>query len=91
MFRTLALILLLTGIIFVTIGYTKMSFKCPNAGKIEYRYIPRQIYEEQIYDQNIMNKFGSMFDKESPNTKSYGDTKTKTDENTENSENEMIL
>ena len=75
MFRTLALALLLAGIIMITIGYTKMSFKCPNAGKVEYRYIPRQIYEEQIYDNNIMSKFSSMFDDESPNTKSYGDIK----------------
>jgi len=74
MFRTIALILLLAGIILVTIGYTKLSFKCPNAGKIEYRYIPRQIYEEQIYDQNILSKFGTMFDQESPNTKNYGDS-----------------
>jgi len=29
MFRTLALALLLIGIVFITIGYTKMSFSCP--------------------------------------------------------------
>ena len=74
MFRTIALILLLTGIILVTIGYTKMTFKCPNAGKIEYRYIPRQIYEEQIYDQNLLSKFGAMFDEETPNVRAYKQT-----------------
>lgn len=60
MFRTLALALMLIGIVFITIGYTKMSFTCPPP-KIEYRYIPRKIYEEQIYDQNILGKFSSMF------------------------------
>lgn len=60
MFRTLSLALLLIGIVFITIGYTKMSFTCPPP-KIEYRYIPRKIYEEQIYDQNILGNFSKMF------------------------------
>jgi hypothetical protein len=72
MMRTLALVLLLMGIVFITIGYTKLNFKCPNASKIEYRYIPRQIYEDQMYDQDVLSKFGKMFDSESPNTKQYG-------------------
>ena len=52
MFRVLALIMLMAGIVFITIGYTKMSFKCPPP-QIEYRYIPRQIYEEQIYTKML--------------------------------------
>ena len=59
MFRTLALGLLLIGIVFVTIGYTKMSFTCPPP-KIEYRYLPRKIYEEQLFDQDIMGQFQKM-------------------------------
>ena len=70
MFRTLALALFLAGVVFITIGYTKMSFKCP-APKVEYRYIPRKIYEEQIYDQNIMGQFDDMFSKKDP---IYGET-----------------
>ena len=46
MFRTLSLALLLIGVVFITIGYTKMSFECPPPA-IQYRYIPRKIYEEQ--------------------------------------------
>lgn len=65
MFRTLALALLLAGIVFITIGYTKMSFKCPPP-KVEYRYIPRKIYEEQLYDQDIMGKFQNMFNESDP-------------------------
>jgi|TARA_B110000444_G_C18544990_1_gene457540 hypothetical protein len=47
------------GIVLVTIGYTELSFKCEPT--IEYRYIPRKIYEEQLYDQNVEAKFASMF------------------------------
>lgn len=66
MMRVVALSLLLMGIVFITIGYTKMSFKCPNP-RVEYRYIPRQVYEEQLYDQNLMGKFRDMFADDSPN------------------------
>ena len=64
MFRTLALALLLAGVVFITIGYTKMTIKCPE--KIQYRYIPRKIYEEQLYDQDIMGQFQSMFNNKDP-------------------------
>ena len=64
MFRTLSLALLLMGIVFITIGYTKMSFECPE--KIQYRYIPRKIYEEQIYDQDVMGQFKNMFTEGEP-------------------------
>jgi hypothetical protein len=63
MMRTLALALLLFGVVFITIGYTKMSFVCPPP-KIEYRYIPTQVYEEQLYNQDVMKKFGNMFTEE---------------------------
>ena len=65
MFRTLALALLLIGIVFITIGYTKLSFSCPPP-RIEYRYIPRKIYEEQLYDNDISGKFSKMFENIDP-------------------------
>lgn len=65
MFRTLALGLFLMGVVFITIGYTKMSFTCPPP-KVEYRYIPRRIYEEQLYNQDIMGRFSSMFNEADP-------------------------
>ncbi len=73
MFRTLALALLLMGIVFITIGYTKMSFKCPPP-QIEYRYIPRKIYDEQLYDQDVMGQFSDMFGKKDP---VYGEIDTR--------------
>ena len=60
MMKTIALLLLFLGVIFITIGYTTQTFTCPPA-QIEYRYIPRRIYEEQIYDQDITQKFDKMF------------------------------
>lgn len=65
MFRTLALALLLMGVVFITIGYTKMSFTCPPP-KVEFRYIPRKIYEEQLYDQDITGRFKTMFNESDP-------------------------
>jgi hypothetical protein len=65
MFRTLALALFLIGVVMITIGYTKMSFICPPP-KIEYRYLPRKIYEEQLFDQDIMGQFQKMFNEDDP-------------------------
>lgn len=64
-FRTLALALLLFGIVLMTIGFTKMTVRCPPPS-IEYRYIPRNMYEEAIYDQNVMSKFKKMFSDQTP-------------------------
>ena len=63
--RSFALLLLLLGIVAITIGYTKMQIKCPPP-RIEYRYVPRTFYEEQIASGNILKKFDPMFSKDSP-------------------------
>ena len=63
MFKTLSLLFLMIGVVFVTIGYTELSFNCPT--RIEYRYIPRKIYEEQIYDQSVSRDFATMFSEDS--------------------------
>lgn len=34
--------------------------------RIEYRFIPRTYYEEQLSDNNVSDKMASMFTKESP-------------------------
>lgn len=63
--RSFALLILLLGIVAVTIGYTKMQIKCPPP-RIEYRYVPRTFYEEQIASGDVIKNFDSMFSKESP-------------------------
>lgn len=60
MIRTLSILLFFIGVVFIAIGYTNDTFTCPPA-RIEYRYIPRRIYEEQLYDQNVTQKFDKMF------------------------------
>ena len=48
--------LLLIGLIFLIIGYMERYKKCP-LPKIEYRYIPRNFYEEQVTENNLKNTF----------------------------------
>lgn len=64
--RTIAILLFFTGVVFITIGYTKMTHKCPPP-QVEYRYIPRSIYDDQIYNQSITKKFKGMFSEDSKN------------------------
>ena len=47
-----------------------MSFECPPPA-IQYRYIPRKIYEEQLYDNNILNQFKTMFNNSDPSIRNY--------------------
>lgn len=63
--NSLVLLLFLLGIIFITIGYTKSSVKCPPP-KIQYRFIPRSFYEEQLAPDNITSTFQDMFNQDSP-------------------------
>jgi hypothetical protein len=53
------------GVIMVIIGYTRQYSVCPNP-RIEYRYIPRTFYDEQLSSPNILKQFSSMFEDENP-------------------------
>ena len=44
----------------ITIGYMENYKKCP-LPKIEYRYIPRSFYEEQVSSVNLKNLYSDMF------------------------------
>lgn len=63
--NSLVLLLFLIGIILITIGYTKSNLKCPPS-KIQYRFIPRSFYEEQLSPNNVLSNFQSMFNESSP-------------------------
>ena len=52
--KSLALLILLIGIILITLGYSKTSLKCPPP-KVEYRLVPHTFYDEQMSNQNLMN------------------------------------
>jgi hypothetical protein len=44
------------------IGYMENYKKCP-LPKIEYRYIPRNFYEEQVSQPNLKNVYSDLFNK----------------------------
>lgn len=60
--KSIILILFMLGTILMTIGYMENYKKCP-LPKIEYRYIPRNFYEEQITEHNLRNTYSDMFNK----------------------------
>jgi len=63
--KSLILVLLMVGIIMIVVGYNRQFLVCPNP-KIEYRYIPRTFYDEQLTGGTVMKQFSSMFADENP-------------------------
>jgi hypothetical protein len=60
--KSLSLLVLVVGIVFITVGY--MDNKVQNLKsekKIEYRFVPRSIYDEQIKPTNLNDTFSTMF------------------------------
>lgn len=94
--NTIALFLMLIGIFFIIIGYYKNYKNCPPT-KIEYRYIPRSFWDEYNQDDNTLNEFYDLFEKNSPLEagytlpKSYNiDENTNTNNNTFNNFNNLF-
>lgn len=56
------------GCLFIIIGIYEQKLEIAEQNKqIEYRFIPRTFYEEQMGNgASVSDKFGSMFDNESP-------------------------
>tara|TARA_B100001123_G_scaffold444788_1_gene594563 strand:+ start:2124 stop:2441 length:318 start_codon:yes stop_codon:yes gene_type:complete len=63
--NAVALFIFLAGIVCLVIGYTQNQHTCP-LPKIEYRYIPRTFYDEQLSVPKIGKQFYNMFNNESP-------------------------
>ena len=61
--QSFALLLLLMGIVFITIGYTRIHVTCPPP-RIEYRVVPRSILDDQIHGG--VENVSSMFDQSDP-------------------------
>ena len=61
--QSIALALLLAGIVMITIGYTRIQLKCPPP-RIEYRIVPRSVLDEQLYSS--VENVSSMFEKSDP-------------------------
>tara|TARA_Y100000389_G_C17393248_1_gene481104 strand:- start:203 stop:391 length:189 start_codon:yes stop_codon:yes gene_type:complete len=50
------------GIIMITVGYMdKKVKKVEKEKEIEYRFVPRSIYDEQIKPVNLSDTFSTMF------------------------------
>ena len=62
--KSIILILLIVGLLLMVKGYTENYKNCP-LPKIEYRYIPRNFYEEQITENNLKSLYSDMFNKSS--------------------------
>ena len=64
--KAIAVFLLFIGMFLVVQGYYKQSIKCPDP-KVEVKYIPRSLYEEQLSDkQKLQVHFKSMFEDVTP-------------------------
>ena len=63
--RSLVLFLFVVGIIMLTTGYQKKMLKTHEIQtRIEYRFIPRSIYEEQLGEPETASSFADMFEKQ---------------------------
>jgi len=63
--KSIILFLLIIGIVLITNSNQKKleeNFKTEKI--IEYRFIPRSIYDEQLNSQNLTKSFTDMFEKE---------------------------
>lgn len=61
--KAIVLLLLVTGIVLTALGYQKKIIKNMETKTIvEYRFIPRSIYEEQFGQTNLEHSFQDMFE-----------------------------
>lgn len=64
--KSIVLFFFVIGIVMLAIGYQKKLLEDTNVEKvIEYRYIPRNIYDEQYAQNNLECSFSDMFKKNS--------------------------
>ena len=60
--QALSFFFLMLGIIFITIGYVENKLQKNNENtKIEYRFVPRSTYDEQIESINVSDVQSEMF------------------------------
>ena len=58
--NSIAILILIIGIIFLIVGYNKSTNTCPPP-RIQYRFLPRSFYDEQINPTNLQSLFSNMF------------------------------
>ena len=63
--KLLILLTLFAGILFVMHGiYEEKINSLKKEVKVEYRFIPRSYYDEQIFSNQFSSKFSNLFDKD---------------------------
>jgi hypothetical protein len=65
--RSIALLFLIIGIVLVSLGYQKELIAANKHAKtiIEYRFIPRNLYDEQFNSQDMLEStYADMFEKQ---------------------------
>jgi hypothetical protein len=63
--KSIVLLLMVIGIMMITVGYHQKiqnNFKIEKV--VEYRYIPRSLFEEQVQPVNLQQSFYDMFKKD---------------------------
>jgi hypothetical protein len=65
--KSVIFFLLVVGVFMVMHGIYQQKYNALQENRrIEYRFLPRTYYEEQIANTDVASKFKTMFDKESP-------------------------
>lgn len=63
--KSLVIVLLVLGLIMMALGYQKKLIQnMETKTVIEYRFIPRSIYEDQFGPVNLESSFQDMFEKQ---------------------------
>lgn len=63
--KSLVLLLFVIGVILLTTGYQRQLLKTYEIEKqVEYRFIPRSVYAEQMGEPTVTKSFSSMFDRQ---------------------------
>jgi len=63
--KSIVMLFFVVGIVMFSIGYQrKLLTNTKTRTVVEYRYIPRSIYEEQLSPINLQSTFNDMFNKE---------------------------
>ena len=63
--KSIVMLFFVVGVVMLSIGYQrKILTNSKTRTVVEYRYIPRSIYEEQLSPINLQSTFQDMFKKE---------------------------
>jgi hypothetical protein len=65
--KSVIFFLMVVGMFMVMHGIYEQKYKALQSNRrVEYKFLPRTYYEEQIGDTDVAGKFKTMFSKESP-------------------------